>query len=88
MLTLFIKNCFLEHCAAKYGSLMDLVPSPNHNNLQSQAPLSGETHEVDAIVQQAISHNHNDLISVADFLYQLANEKLVGCVEFFFKPSG
>lgn len=61
----------------KRESLMDLVPAPDSLNPQCQVPLSGETCEVDLIVQQAISQHHNDLRSVADFLYRLAFAKLV-----------
>ena len=57
---------------------MDLMPISNRN-IQSKVPLSGETPEVDAIIREAMRHHHNDLISMAEFLYQLANEKLVGC---------
>lgn len=56
---------------------MDLVPAPDSLNPQCQVPLSGETLEVDLIVQQAISQHHNDLRSVADYLYRLAFAKLV-----------
>lgn len=65
-----------ENCAAKHRSLMDLMPISNRN-IQSKVPLSGETPEVDAIIREAMRHHHNDLISMAEFLYQLANEKLV-----------
>ena len=34
---------------------------------------------MDAIIREAMRHHPNDLISMAEFLYQLANEKLVGC---------
>ena len=61
----------------KRESLMDLVPSRDSINPECQVPLSGETPEVDLIVQQAISQHSNDLLSVADFLYQLAFAKLV-----------
>ena len=61
----------------KRESLMDLVPTTDSINLQCQIPLSGETPEVDLIVQHAIRQHHNDLTSVADFLYQLAFGKLV-----------
>ena len=67
----------------KCKSLMDLVPSPESINPQCQVPLSGETPEVDVIVQQAISQHHSDLTSVADFLYQLGFAKLVCCFRFF-----
>ena len=75
----------LEYCVTKRGSLMDLlhVPSPDSNNPQCQVSLSGETPEVDVIVRQAMSHHHNDLKSVADSLYQLANAKLVGYFKLF-----
>ena len=53
--------------------------SISNRNIQSKVPLSGETPEVDAIIREAMRHHHNDLISMAEFLYQLANEKLVGC---------
>ena len=61
----------------KSDSLTDLVPTPDSNKPQCQVPLSGETPEVDLIVQQAISQHHNDLTSVADVLYQLGFAKLV-----------
>ena len=61
----------------KRESLMDIVSSPDSINPECQVPLSGETPEVDLIVHQAISQHHNDLTSVADFLYQLAFAKLV-----------
>ena len=64
---------------------MDLMPISNRN-IQSKVPLSGESPEVDAIIREAMTHHHNDLISMAEFLYQLANEKLVGCFQLFAFP--
>lgn len=71
-------SSFLENCVTKRESLTDLVPTPDSNNPQCQVPLSGETPEVDIIVQL-----HNDLTSVADVLYQLGFPKLVSCFKFF-----
>lgn len=65
-----------EHCVAGRRSLLDLTTLHNSTVRQCDVPLSGETPDVDEIVQQAISHDHNNMISVANSLYQLANEKL------------
>lgn len=70
-----------ENDATKRESLMDLVPTTDSINPQCQIPLSGETPEVDLIVQHAIRQHHNDLTSVADFLYQLAFGKLVASTQ-------
>ena len=63
---------------------MDLVPIPDSINPQCQIPLSGETPEVDLIAQNAINQHHNDLMSVADFLYQLAFGILVKNIDLNF----
>lgn len=77
---------FLECCTAERGSLMDIIHSLVSTSPQCDVPLSGETPEVDVIVRQAISRDHNNLESVADSLYQLANSKLVGFLSIL--PTG
>ena len=69
---------FLDHCVTTQKSLLDLLPTPDSSIRQSDVPLSGESPEVDVVVTQAISRDHNNLMSVADSLYHQANEKLVG----------
>lgn len=72
-----------DHCAADSGSLLKLLTSPDDQAPQCDIPLSGEAPEVDAIVQQAIARDHRNLMSVADSLYQLATDKLVGSCQCF-----
>ena len=83
MMTVLMITSFtlLEHCINEHGSLLNLITSPDSTAPQCDVPLSGESPEVDAIVRQAISRDHNNLMSVAESLYSMANDKLVGCFQ-------
>ena len=63
-------------------SLLNLINFPDNTIPQCDIPLSGETPEVDEIVQQVISHDPNNLMLAANSLYQLAQDKLVSYVIF------